>query len=161
MEVSNMDANNKNLIDEVRNVIRVTEKSNSNTESNILKITNHRTKISKTELKILLDKYTGKYWDIKHSEGGNTAIYTNRPFIDFLGEGDNMKASNIKVINKMFIEEIRRAISANEYGSNNNKMNILEKVNQRTGIPITNLEKLYDEYTTINWTVEDVPQKRQ
>ncbi len=78
MEVSNMDANNKNLIDEVRNVIRVTEKSNSNTESNILKITNHRTKISKTELKILLDKHEGLCWDLQKSDDGIN-MYTSRP----------------------------------------------------------------------------------
>ena len=44
----------------------------------ILKITNHRTKISKRELKIFLDKYANDHWNVATSEGNNTIFYTNR-----------------------------------------------------------------------------------
>ncbi len=73
-----MNITSENLINEVRDVIRITKKSNSNTEINILKITNHRTKISKHELKIFLDKYADDHWDAATLEGNNTIFYTNR-----------------------------------------------------------------------------------
>ena len=73
-----MNITSENLINEVRDVIRITKKSNYNTEINILKITNHRTKISKRELKIFLDKYANDHWNVATSEGNNTIFYTNR-----------------------------------------------------------------------------------
>jgi hypothetical protein len=58
--------------------------------------------------------------------------------------------------NQRLIDEIKRAIRITEDGRSNSEINILKKVNQRTGAPIAKLKKLFDEYTTIYWSVEDL-----
>ena len=60
-----MKPKNTNLIDEIRTVIWITEKSKTNDKVNILKKSNQRTGIPIPKLKELLEKHTGKYWKVE------------------------------------------------------------------------------------------------
>jgi len=66
---------NADFIEEVRYIIRITKESKTNTEVNILKKINKKTRVSKSELKELFDKYTGKYWTVEQLEEGRTIIH--------------------------------------------------------------------------------------
>jgi hypothetical protein len=72
-----MKPKNTNLIDEIRSVIWITEKSKTNDKVNILKKSNQRTGIPIPKLKELLEKHTGKYWKVEDLEGSSTKLYTN------------------------------------------------------------------------------------
>jgi len=78
MEVSSMKYKNTDLVDEIRSVIRITEKSKTNDEINILKKSNQRTGAPTSKLKELLDRHVGNYWNATSSESNSTKFYTNR-----------------------------------------------------------------------------------
>jgi hypothetical protein len=69
---------NTDLVDEIRSVIWITEKSKTNDEVNILKKSNQRTGAPTPKLKELLDRHAGKYWNATSSESSGTKFYTNR-----------------------------------------------------------------------------------
>jgi len=69
---------NTDLVDEIRNVIRITEESKTNDEINILKKSNQRTGAPMPKLKELLDRHVGNYWNAISSESSGTKFYTNR-----------------------------------------------------------------------------------
>ena len=73
-----MKLQNTDLIDEIRSVIWITEKSKTNDEINILKKSNQRTGAPTLKLKELLDKHVGNYWNVTSSESNSTKFYTNR-----------------------------------------------------------------------------------
>ena len=65
---------NTDFIDQVRHVIRITKESKTNTEDNILKKININTGVPKCDLKVLFDKYSGKYWTVKQSDKGRLMV---------------------------------------------------------------------------------------
>ena len=65
---------NTDFIDQVRHVIRITKESKTNTEDNILKKININTGVPKCDLKVLFDKYSGKYWTVKQSDEGCSMV---------------------------------------------------------------------------------------
>ncbi len=83
-----MKINDKMVISLIRKIITDTEVRATNNEQNILKIARNSAglKLSRSYVKSLLDKYTGKCWNVEISEDGNTATYTNK-FSLYLPEG--------------------------------------------------------------------------
>jgi hypothetical protein len=69
---------NTDLVDEIRSVIWITEKSKTNDEVNILKKSNQRTGAPTSKLKELLDRHAGKYWNTTSSESNGTKLYTSK-----------------------------------------------------------------------------------
>ena len=92
MEVSDMPINDKTFISLIRRIILDTNTNATNSEYNILKIACNRAKnLSRSKAKSLLDKYTGKYWNVEYLEGDNNAIYTNKLIFDFSDEYYNLE----------------------------------------------------------------------
>ena len=93
MEVCSMRITNTDFIDKVRYIIRITKESKTNTEVNILKKINKRTRVPQSELKELFDKYAGKYWTVEQLEEGRAIIRISRGqrLMTYLHEDDEIE----------------------------------------------------------------------
>ena len=93
MEVCSMRITNTDYIDQVRYIIRITKESKTNTEVNILKKINKRTRVPHSELKELFDKYTGKYWTVEQLEQGRAIIHVSmgQRLMTYLHEDDEIE----------------------------------------------------------------------
>ena len=94
MGVCSMRITNTDFIDEVRYIIRITKESKTNTEVNILKKINKRTRVPQSELKELFDKYAGKYWTVEQLEQGHAIIHVSRGqrLMTYLHEDDEIES---------------------------------------------------------------------
>ena len=93
MGVCSMRITNTDFIDQVRYIIRITKESKTNTEVNILKKINKRTRVPQSELKKLFDKYAGKYWTVEQLEEGRAIIHISRGqrLMTYLHEDDEIE----------------------------------------------------------------------